>query len=139
MVSQGVCHTFRFCDQNWHKFEMQFAHFSKFAKDKCDPPHPVERYTTEAKRLLGVLEKRLERRDFLIDAGYTIADMATFPWIAGIKVSEALCTIYVSSFSELGCFVFPNKIKGDRHMQKDMAAQLCLTLECIRIKLDMDF
>lgn len=35
------------------------------------------RYGNEAKRLLGVLEKRLEGRDFLIDGGYSIADMAT--------------------------------------------------------------
>jgi glutathione S-transferase len=41
----------------------------------------VERYATEVKRLLGVLEKRLEGREYLIDDGYSIADMATAPWI----------------------------------------------------------
>jgi glutathione S-transferase len=59
----------------------QFGHFFKYAKEKCKDPYPVERYTTEAKRLLGVLEARLEGRDFLIDSGYSIADMAIFPWI----------------------------------------------------------
>jgi len=59
----------------------QFGHFFKYAKDKCDHPYPVERYTTEAKRLLGVIEKRLEGRDFIIDDGYSIADMAIFPWV----------------------------------------------------------
>eukprot|EP00475_Leptophrys_vorax_P010274 TRINITY_DN16919_c0_g1_i1.p1 TRINITY_DN16919_c0_g1~~TRINITY_DN16919_c0_g1_i1.p1 ORF type:complete len:404 (-),score=17.98 TRINITY_DN16919_c0_g1_i1:214-1425(-) len=59
----------------------QFGHFFKYARDKCDHPYPVERYTNEARRLLGVLEARLEGRDFLIDAGYTVADMATFPWV----------------------------------------------------------
>jgi glutathione S-transferase len=59
----------------------QFGHFFKYAKDKCQHPYPVERYTNEAKRLLGVLEKRLEGREFLIDDGYSIADIAIFPWV----------------------------------------------------------
>lgn len=59
----------------------QFGHFFKYAKEKCQHPYPVERYSNEAKRLLGVVEKRLEGRDFLIDDGYSIADMAIFPWV----------------------------------------------------------
>lgn len=59
----------------------QFGHFYKFGKEKCDHPYPLERYTTEAKRLLGVLEKRLEGRTYLVGEEYTIADIATFPWI----------------------------------------------------------
>ena len=58
----------------------QLGHFFKYAKDKCDHPYPVERYTAEAKRLLGVLEKRLDGSDYLI-GDYSIADMATFPWV----------------------------------------------------------
>jgi glutathione S-transferase len=64
----------------------QFGHFYKYAKDKCQDPYPVTRYTNETKRLLGVLEKRLEGRDFLIDSGYSIADMATFPWVHCVQV-----------------------------------------------------
>lgn len=41
----------------------------------------MERYTNEAKRLLGVLEKRLVGREYLVADQYTIADMATFPWV----------------------------------------------------------
>jgi GST-like protein len=59
----------------------QFGHFFKTAKEKCKDPYPVERYANEVKRLLGVLEKRLEGREYLIDDGYSIADMATVPWI----------------------------------------------------------
>ncbi len=59
----------------------QFGHFFKYAKDKCDHPYPLERYTNEAKRLLLVLEKRLEGRHYLVGETYTIADMATVPWI----------------------------------------------------------
>jgi len=59
----------------------QFGHFYKYAKDKCLDPYPTERYTNEAKRLLGVVEKRLEGREFIIEDGYSIADMAIFPWV----------------------------------------------------------
>jgi len=67
----------------------QFGHFFKYGKDKCDHPYPVERYSTEAKRLLGVIEKRLEGRDFIIDDGYSIADMAIFPWVRCLEKGYA--------------------------------------------------
>lgn len=64
----------------------QFGHFFKYAVDKCDHPYPLERYTNEAKRILGVLDKRLEGQDFLVGNEYTIADMATVPWVNGVDV-----------------------------------------------------
>lgn len=64
----------------------QFGHFFKYAVAKCDHPYPLERYTTEAKRILGVLNRRLEGRSFLVGEQYTIADMATVPWVNGINV-----------------------------------------------------
>lgn len=59
----------------------QFGHFYRYAKDKIDHPYPVERYSNEVRRLLGVLDKRLEGRDYLIGDEFTIADIATFPWV----------------------------------------------------------
>jgi GST-like protein len=56
----------------------QFGHFYKYAPEKIE--YAIQRYTKEAQRLLGVLEKRLEGRDYLIKE-YSIADMATWPWI----------------------------------------------------------
>ena len=56
----------------------QFGHFTKFAKE--DIPYAKKRYEDETKRILGVLEKRLENREYLVDE-YSIADMATFPWV----------------------------------------------------------
>ncbi len=61
----------------------QFGHFYKYATANCDHPYPVSRYTNEVKRLLGVLDKRLEGREFLA-GDYSIADIATFPWIDGL-------------------------------------------------------
>lgn len=63
----------------------QFGHFYKFAREQCEHPYPLERYTNESKRLLGVLEKRLEGREYLVDEQYTIADIATFPWVGCLE------------------------------------------------------
>ncbi len=59
----------------------QFGHFFKFARETCDHPYPLERYANETKRLLGVLEERLDGRDFLVGGDYSIADIANFPWV----------------------------------------------------------
>ncbi|MBE7380384.1 MAG: glutathione S-transferase N-terminal domain-containing protein [Leptolyngbya sp. SIO1E4] len=70
----------------------QFGHFYKYAKEKI--PYGIERYQAETRRLLGVLDKRLQGQNFLIGEDYTIADMATFPWVGaldwGYKASETL-------------------------------------------------
>src|SRR5450755_2661229 len=58
----------------------QFGHFFKHARDKCKDPYPVERYTNEAKHLLGVLDRQLSDREYLVEE-YSIADIATFPWV----------------------------------------------------------
>ena len=60
----------------------QFGHFYRYAKEKV--PYGINRYQTETLRLLEVLEKRLEGRDFLIGQDYTIADMAIFPWVGAL-------------------------------------------------------
>ena len=73
----------------WLMFQMggvgpmfgQFGHFFKFAADKITDTYPTERYLNESKRLLGVLDQRLEGRDYLMGDDYTIADIAIFPWI----------------------------------------------------------
>jgi len=64
----------------------QFGHFYKYAKDACDHPYPVKRYSDEAKRLLAVLDKRLDGRTYLVDENYSIADIAIFPWVGCLDV-----------------------------------------------------
>jgi GST-like protein len=70
----------------------QFGHFYRFAKEKL--PYAIERYTNETRRILGVLETRLNGRSYLVDDEYTIADIATFPWVGcldwGYKATEDL-------------------------------------------------
>mgnify|MGYP000206052404 CR=1 FL=1 len=59
----------------------QFGHFHKLAGEKCDHPYPLERYKNETRRLLGVLEKRLSNREFILDSGFSMVDIAIFPWV----------------------------------------------------------
>lgn len=61
----------------------QAHHFLRFNKGKS--AYAEERYGTEAKRLYGVLDRRLEGRDYIAGAGrgsYSIADISAWPWIA---------------------------------------------------------
>ena len=57
----------------------QVHHFVKYNPGKSE--YAEERYSKEARRLYGVLDRRLEGREFIVGE-YTITDMATFPWIA---------------------------------------------------------
>ncbi|MGY1458568.1 MULTISPECIES: glutathione S-transferase N-terminal domain-containing protein [unclassified Luteimonas] len=57
----------------------QYGHFNVYAPEPI--PYAIERYTREAQRLLGVLDRRLEGRAFIAGDDYGIADMAAYPWI----------------------------------------------------------
>jgi len=65
----------------------QFGHFYKFAKGKTDE-YGENRYADETKRLLGVLDRRLEGREFLVGDTVSIADVATVPWIKALDFYE---------------------------------------------------
>lgn len=72
----------------WLMFQMggvgpmfgQTHHFLRAAKEKI--PYGIERYSKETRRLYGVLDKRLAHQPYLAAGEYTIADIATYPWIA---------------------------------------------------------
>jgi GSH-dependent disulfide-bond oxidoreductase len=69
----------------------QAQHFRRFAPRPL--PYAIERYSKEASRLYGVLDKRLSAREFLADGGYSIADIATYPWITrhewqGVSIAD---------------------------------------------------
>ncbi len=73
----------------WLMFQMggigpmfgQLGFFHKFAGKDYEDKRPRDRYVAESKRLLGVVEGRLQGREWLLDSGYSIADIAVFPWI----------------------------------------------------------
>jgi GSH-dependent disulfide-bond oxidoreductase len=76
----------------WVMFQMggvgpmfgQLGFFHKFAGKEYEDKRPRDRYVAESKRLLGVLEQRLDGREWLMGDMYTIADMATFPWVRNL-------------------------------------------------------
>lgn len=76
----------------WVMFQMggvgpmfgQLGFFHKFAGKAYEDKRPRDRYVAESKRLLGVLDKHLEGRKWILGNEYTIADIATFPWIRNL-------------------------------------------------------
>lgn len=63
----------------------QNGHFKFYAPEQI--PYAQERYTNETLRLFGVLDRRLQDRDYICDE-YSIADMACWPWIITYKRQE---------------------------------------------------
>jgi GST-like protein len=62
----------------------QVGFFHRFAGRDFEDKRPRDRYAAEAQRLLGVLDRRLADRAWLMGDAYTIADIATFPWVANL-------------------------------------------------------
>ncbi|WP_250499603.1 glutathione binding-like protein [Caballeronia sp. GAWG1-5s-s] len=76
----------RYTTIQWLMFQMggvgpmlgQTHHFRNYAPEKID--YAINRYTNEARRLYGVMDKQLGVTQYLAGNEYTIADIATFPW-----------------------------------------------------------
>jgi GST-like protein len=66
----------------------QMGHFNVYAPEKI--PYAIERYDNEVRRLHGVMDKRLAQHAFLAGDEYTIADMASYPWIGAYDSSGRL-------------------------------------------------
>ena len=59
----------------------QLGFFHKFAGKDFPDKRPRDRYVAESQRLLGVLDQRLQDRDWIMGEHYSIADIAVFPWV----------------------------------------------------------
>lgn len=62
----------------------QLGFFHKFAGKEIEDKRPLTRYVSESKRLLGVLESRLDGRDWIMGDEYTIADIAILGWVRNL-------------------------------------------------------
>lgn len=77
----------RYAALEWLMFQMgglgpmlgQAHHFRQYAPETID--YAVNRYTNEAARLYGVMDRRLADRDWLVGEAYSMADIACYPWI----------------------------------------------------------
>jgi GSH-dependent disulfide-bond oxidoreductase len=99
----------------------QFGHFFKYARDKCDHPYPLERYTNETKRLLGVLEHELSDKEYLIGE-YTIADIATVPWVNALGPSYGAGEVVpLSEFPQVKAWVERIVARPAYQVGKDVA------------------
>lgn len=89
----------KFTTLQWLMFQMggvgpmlgQAHHFRLYAPEKIE--YAINRYTNEAQRLYGVIDKRLGDSRYLAGDTYTVADIATFPWLRswekqGIELSQ---------------------------------------------------
>jgi|SRR4051812_32335872 GST-like protein len=82
----------RYETMQWVMFQMggigpmfgQVGFFHKFAGKDYEDKRPRDRYVTESKRLLGVLESHLAGKQWIMGQQYTIADIAIFPWIRNL-------------------------------------------------------
>jgi GST-like protein len=76
----------------WLMFQMggigpmfgQLGYFNKFAGREIEDKRPLERYVAEARRLLGVLEARLDGREWIMGGDYTIADISMLGWVRNL-------------------------------------------------------
>jgi GSH-dependent disulfide-bond oxidoreductase len=76
----------------WLMFQMaaigpmfgQVGYFHKFAGKDYQDKRPLQRYVAESQRLLGVLDRRLSDRAWIMGDEYSIADISTFPWVGNL-------------------------------------------------------
>lgn len=94
----------------WLMFQMggigpmfgQVGFFNKFAGKNYEDKRPRDRYVAESRRLLHVLDQRLDHRTWIMGDSFTIADIATFPWIRNlIGFYEAGDLVGISDFPNI--------------------------------------
>ncbi|WP_338663590.1 glutathione-dependent disulfide-bond oxidoreductase [Pararoseomonas sp. SCSIO 73927] len=82
-----------------------FGHFYAYAPVKIE--YAIDRFTMETKRLLHVLDTRLGESEYVAGPDYTIADMANFPWYAGLVKGWS----YGTAAEFLGAGEYPNVLR----------------------------
>ena len=84
-----------------------FGHFYAYAPEKYE--YPINRYSMETKRLFDVANQRLAQSRYLGGDDYTIADMATFPWLAvfvlGLAYNDAKRFLSIDEYEHVGRWV----------------------------------
>ena len=82
----------RYESLQWLHFQMsaigpmfgQVGYFNKFAGREIEDKRPLERYVNELKRLLGILESRLEERSWIMGEEYPLVDIAMLGWVRNL-------------------------------------------------------
>jgi GST-like protein len=80
----------------------QVGFFHKFAGRDYEDKRPLQRYVDESRRLLGVLDRRLSENLWIMGDDYSIADIATFPWIRNlVGFYDAGVLVGISDFANV--------------------------------------
>jgi len=84
----------------------QVGYFNKFAGKEIADKRPLQRYVAESKRLLGVMEMRLDGRQWIMDDEYTIADISMFGWVRNLTgFYEARDLVAFDGFSHVAAWL----------------------------------
>ncbi|MGH8291608.1 MAG: glutathione binding-like protein [Steroidobacteraceae bacterium] len=103
----------RYLALQWLMFQMggvgpmfgQVGFFNRFDGRNYEDKRPRDRYVAESKRLLGVLDKRLAAHAWIAGDEYTIADIATLPWVRNLIG-------YYQAGDLVGIAAFPNVVRA---------------------------
>ena len=123
----------------WLMFQMggvgpmfgQLGFFHKFAGKDFEDKRPRDRYASETRRLLGVLNQRLEGRSWLMGEDYTIADIATWPWVRNLVG-------FYGAGELVGFADFPNLARVIEAFEKRPAVQRGIEQPASRVDLTRD-
>jgi GST-like protein len=82
----------RYQTLQWLHFQMggigpmfgQLGYFNKFAGKEIEDKRPLQRYVAETRRLLGVIDTRLDGRQWIMDDDYSIADISMLGWVRNL-------------------------------------------------------
>ncbi|CUJ06877.1 glutathione S-transferase family protein [Cognatishimia activa] len=109
----------------WLMFQMgglgpmfgQMGFFVKFAGSEIEDPRPRERYISEAKRLLAVVEKQLDGQDWIAGDFFSIADIAIVPWLKALTFYEAVELVGLPDLPNIQAYIErfntrPSVVKG---------------------------
>jgi GST-like protein len=98
----------------WLHFQMggvgpmfgQVGFFNKFAGKDYEDKRPLQRYVGESKRLLGVMDRHLDGRQWFMDDDYTIADISMLGWVRNlIGFYEAREVVQFDQFRNVGAWL----------------------------------
>ena len=103
----------RYYTLQWLMFQMggvgpmfgQIGFFHRYKGREIEDKRPLNRYVNEAKRLLGVIDRQLDGRDW-ITGDYSIADIAIAPWVRNLRTGyEAAELVGLDDFADIGPWV----------------------------------
>ncbi|MCK9516163.1 MAG: glutathione-dependent disulfide-bond oxidoreductase [Ottowia sp.] len=90
-----------------------FGHFYAYAPEKWE--YPINRFAMETKRQLDVLDKHLAQHDHMAGGGYTIADMAIWPWYGALALGKL--------YGDAGTFLAVHEYKHVQRWARQIAAR----------------